>query len=71
MDRSNHSISIFEKDLASGAERTTPLAPQKFDEVGRLTLLPDGSGVIMLARAFGASYIQIWTLSRDGSDAEP
>ena len=63
----SHSISIFEKDLASGAERTTPLAPQKFDEVGRLTLLPDGSGVIMLARAYGASYIQIWTLSREGS----
>ena len=63
----SHAISIFEKDLSSGAEQTTPLAPQKFDEVGRLTLLPDGSGVIMLARAFGASYIQIWTLSRDGS----
>jgi eukaryotic-like serine/threonine-protein kinase len=63
----SHSISIFEKDLATGAETTTPLAPQKFDEVGRLTLLPDGSGVIMLARAYGASYIQIWTLSRDGS----
>ena len=63
----SHSISIFEKDLISGAEQTTPLAPQKFDEVGRLTLLPDGSGVIMLARAYGASYIQIWTLSRDGS----
>ncbi|HEU5459266.1 MAG TPA: hypothetical protein VFU83_02180, partial [Pyrinomonadaceae bacterium] len=63
----SHSISIFEKDLVTGAEQTTPLAPQKFDEVGRLTLLPDGSGVIMLARAFGASYIQIWTLSRDGS----
>ncbi len=63
----SHSISIFEKDLASGAERITPLAPQKFDEVGRLTMLPDGSGVIMLARVYGASYIQIWTLSRDGS----
>lgn len=63
----SHSISIFEKDLASGAEQTTPLAPQRFDEVGRLTLLPDGSGVIMLARAYGASYIQIWTLARDGS----
>ena len=35
--------------------------------MGRLTLLPDGSGVIMLARAFGASYIQIWTLTREGS----
>ena len=63
----SHSISIYEKDLATGAEQTTLLASQKFDEVGRLTLLPDGSGVIFLARAFGASYIQIWTLSRDGS----
>lgn len=63
----SHSISIFEKDLANGAEQTTPLAPQRFDEVGRLTMLPDGSGVIMLARAYGTSYIQIWTLFRDGS----
>jgi serine/threonine protein kinase/Tol biopolymer transport system component len=63
----SHTISLYEKDLATGAERSIPLSPEKFDEVGRLTVLPDGSGVIMLARSFGASYIQIWTLARDGS----
>lgn len=63
----NFEISIYEKDLVSGAEQIIPLARQKFDEVGRLHLLPDGSGVIMLARAYGASYIQVWQLSRDGS----
>ncbi len=30
-------------------------------------MLPDGSGVIMPAKAFGASYVQIWRLLRDGS----
>ncbi len=43
--------------------------PQKFDEVGHVTLLPDGNGVIMLAKAYGASFIQIWQLFRDGSNA--
>lgn len=63
----NYSVSIFEKDLESGAERTIPLNEQRFDEVGHVALLPDGSGVIMPAKAFGASYVQIWQLGRDGS----
>lgn len=63
----NYSISIFERDLASGAEQTIPLNAQRFDEVGHVALLPDGSGVIMPAKAFGASYVQIWQLGRDGS----
>ena len=63
----NYTISILEKDLASGSEKTFPLAAQKFDQVGNVALLPDGSGVIMPAKAFGASYIQIWQLFRDGS----
>lgn len=64
---SNFTVSILEKDLANGVERTIPLNPQRFDEVTRLNLLPDSSGVIMLGRAHGASYLQIWQLSRDGS----
>ena len=63
----NYSISIFEKDLASGAEQIIPLNAQRFDEMGHVALLPDGSGVIMAAKAFGASYVQIWQLGRDGS----
>jgi serine/threonine protein kinase/Tol biopolymer transport system component len=63
----NYSITIYEKDLVTGAERTIPLSPQKFDEVGRLTILPDGSGIILLAKAHGASFVHIWQLFRDGS----
>ena len=63
----NYSIRIFEKDLDTGAERDVPLSPQKFDELGRVSVHPDGSGVIMLAKAHGAAFVQIWQLFRDGS----
>jgi eukaryotic-like serine/threonine-protein kinase len=63
----NYSVTLYEKDLVSSAERTIPLSSQKFDEVGRLTVLPDSSGVIMLGKAHGASFVQIWQLFRDGS----
>jgi len=63
----NYSISMFEKDLITGAERTIPLDPQRFDEMGRVTIHPDGSGVILLAKGYGAAFIQIWQLLRDGS----
>lgn len=63
----NYSLAILEKDLLSGKEQTIPLASQKFDEVGHITLLPDGNGVLMPARAHGASFIQIWQLFRDGT----
>jgi eukaryotic-like serine/threonine-protein kinase len=63
----NYSVTLFEKDLAGGAERTVPLAPQKFDEIGRVSVHPDGSGVIMLGKAHGAAFVQIWQLFRDGS----
>src|SRR5262249_54377518 len=63
----NYSISMFQKDLVSGAEQTIPLNPQRFDEVGRVTMLPEGNGVMLLAKAYGASFIQIWQLFRDGS----
>src|SRR4029079_5486251 len=64
---SNYSVTLYEKNLASGTERTIPLASQKFDEIGRITVHPDGNGVIMLGKAHGASFIQIWQLLRDGS----
>ncbi|HSE16045.1 MAG TPA: protein kinase [Pyrinomonadaceae bacterium] len=63
----NYSITLLEKDLSSGAERTIPLSPQKFDELGRVNVHPDGSGVIMLGKAHGAAFVQIWQLFRDGS----
>jgi len=64
---SNYSVTLLEKDLSTGAERTIPLAPQRFDELGRVTAHPDGGSVIMLAKAHGAAFIQIWQLFRDGT----
>ena len=63
----NYSVGLLEKDLSNGSERTIPLSPQKFDEVGRITVEPDGNGVIMLAKAHGAAFVQIWQLFRDKS----
>ena len=63
----NYSVSLFEKNLSSGAEQTIPLNPQRFDDVGRVTVLPNGNGVIMLAKAYGASFVHVWQLFRDGS----
>jgi serine/threonine protein kinase/Tol biopolymer transport system component len=63
----NYSLSIYEKNLVTGAEQTIPLTPEKFDELGNVSLYPDGSGIILPGRAHGASFLQIWQLLRDGS----
>ena len=64
---SNFSVTLYEKNLTTGAEHTIPLSEQKFDEVGRVTVDAEGNGVIMLAKAHGAAFVQIWQLFRDGS----
>jgi eukaryotic-like serine/threonine-protein kinase len=64
---SSYSVALYEKDLTTGAEHTIPLSSQRFDELGRVTVDPEGNGVIMLAKAHGAAFIQIWQLFRDGS----
>ena len=63
----SYTVTLFEKDLTGGAERTIPLSQQKFDELGRVTVDADGNGVIMLGKAHGAAFAQIWQLFRDGS----
>lgn len=63
----NFRVSLYEKDLSNGAERIIQLSPQQFDELGRVTVHPDGNSVIMLAKAHGAAFVQIWQLLRDGS----
>ncbi|HEX7773768.1 MAG TPA: DUF5050 domain-containing protein, partial [Pyrinomonadaceae bacterium] len=64
---SSYTVALLEKDLPNGAERTIPLSSQRFDEIGRVTVHPDGNGVIMLGKAHGAAFVQIWQLFRDGS----
>src|ERR1043165_700722 len=61
------SVTLFAKDLIKGSARDIPLSPQKFDEVGRVTVHRDGNGVILLGKAHGAAFVQIWQLFRDGS----
>ena len=64
---SNYGVTLYERDFADGAERDIPLSAQKFDELGRVWVHPDGGGVIMLGKARGAAFVQIWQLFRDGS----
>src|SRR5678816_2315299 len=64
---SSYTVAVLEKDLVNGAERRIALSPQKFDELGRVTVHPDGNGVIVLGKAHGAAFVQIWQLFRDGS----
>ena len=64
---SSYTVTLLEKDLANGAERTIALSPQKFDELGRVNVYPDGNSVIMLGKGHGAAFVQIWQLFRDGS----
>jgi Tol biopolymer transport system component len=60
-------ISIYEFRLTDRTERTIPLNQQRFESPYKVTLLSDLSGVVMSAKAQGASFAQIWFLGRDGS----
>lgn len=64
---SSYTVTLLEKNLANGAEHTIALSPQKFDELGRVNVYPNGNGVIMLGKGRGAAFSQIWQLFRDGS----
>jgi eukaryotic-like serine/threonine-protein kinase len=60
-------ISIYEFRLTDRTERIIPLNPQRFESPYKVTILSDLSGVVMSAKAQGASFAQIWFLGRDGS----
>src|SRR5262249_58181881 len=66
-DTSGFYFTIFEVQLADGSVREIPLSSQRFAEPGAVELLSDGSGILISAEAFGASFPQVWLLSRDGS----
>ena len=59
-------INLYEMDLTTRAERVVSLSSERFEQLGHVGLLPDASGVIISAKAKGASFSQIWKLSRDG-----
>lgn len=66
-DSNGFYISIYRLNLADRSERTVPLAAQRFEQPNLVTLFPDGTGVIMSAKAQGASFEQVWYLGVDGS----
>jgi len=66
-DPNGYYFMIFEVSVATRAERIVPLSSQRFGQPGDVKLLPDASGIMVSAEAYGASFPQIWLLSRDGS----
>jgi serine/threonine protein kinase/Tol biopolymer transport system component len=66
-DAGGYYFNIYELNLEDRTEKSIPLAPQRFENPGMATLLPDATGVIMSAKAQGASFEQVWYLGIDGS----
>ncbi|HEY6121099.1 MAG TPA: protein kinase [Pyrinomonadaceae bacterium] len=66
-DATGFFMTIFELILADKSSKIVSLSSQHFAEPGEVQLLSDGSGVMVSAEAYGASFPQIWLLSRDGS----
>ena len=66
-DTAGFYFTLYEIDLNSHAEKTIPLAPLRFEQPSRITLLSDGNGVVTSGKAQGASFAQVWLLGRDGS----
>jgi len=63
----NFFLNMLDVRLASRARNTVTLSGQRFEWLGGLAILPDTTGVIATAKAQGASFFQLWQLSRDGS----
>ncbi|HZI86363.1 MAG TPA: protein kinase [Pyrinomonadaceae bacterium] len=66
-DANGFFISIYEMRLADRTEKITPLSAQHFQEPGVISLTSDARGVVLSARAQGASFQQLWYLGIDGS----
>lgn len=66
-DANGFFITIYEFRLADRTEKILPLSAQRFEQPNQVNLLSDASAVILSGRAQGASFEQIWLLSREGS----
>ena len=60
-------INLYELQLSDRKENVVALNAQRFEQPYKVSLLKDVSGVIMSAKAQGASFAQVWFLGRDGS----
>ncbi|HEY6230273.1 MAG TPA: protein kinase [Pyrinomonadaceae bacterium] len=66
-DANGFYLTIYELRLADLHENIIPLNPQRFEQPNHVGFLADASAIILAGRAQGASFEQIWYLSRDGS----
>jgi eukaryotic-like serine/threonine-protein kinase len=66
-DERGYYVVLYEFRLSDRTENVIPLNPQRFELPQKITLLSDTSGVILTGKAQGASFSQVWYLSRDGS----
>lgn len=64
-DSSGFYFNLYEIRLVDGAEKIIPLAPLRFEQPSRVTLLSDSSGIVTSGKAQGASFAQVWLLGRD------
>jgi serine/threonine protein kinase/Tol biopolymer transport system component len=66
-DNAGFYFSLYEIQLDTRVEKTIALAPLRFEQPSRITLLSDGSGIVTSGKAQGASFAQVWLLGRDGT----
>ncbi len=66
-DANGYYISVYKLNLANRTETILPLVSQRFEQPNLISLFPDATGVIMSAKAQGASFEQVWYLGVDGS----
>jgi eukaryotic-like serine/threonine-protein kinase len=60
-------LQLYDVRLSDRAANAVTLTGQKFELLDDLWILDDSSGLIATAKAQGASFFQLWQLSRDGS----
>lgn len=64
---SNFLMQLYDVGVADRTASVVALTGKRFELLGDLSILADASGIIMTAKAQGASFFQLWQLSRDGS----
>lgn len=65
-DRMGYVVGLTEVRLADRSQKKIPISTQRFEQPYHLTVLSDGSGVVLSGRGQGASFSQIWLLGVDG-----
>jgi serine/threonine protein kinase/WD40 repeat protein len=64
---SNFYLQLFDFRLADRSVNEVTLTGQKFELLDDVALVNDGASVMTTAKAHGASFFQLWQVSRDGT----